>query len=196
MFNHQEHLYNLERPRLLKFKNKEDLKQIEIKETKLNKIGFKVFAFYILSPYTILSCVGQSTGVFSNFLIVLSLLFATLNQRFLSSFFISLLSFNSFHSIILILPIALIIELKRNFKCKNCKFDEFNFEFKLKSNNDNLVDENIDGNKKIIKNIVFSIYSILGTCLICFTFICIFIFISYLLMNQNLEFINSTFLFM
>lgn len=190
-FNHLKHLYELEKSRFASFKDKDDREQIEIKKIELNSIFFKVFSFYLLCPYSILACVGQSTGVFNNFLIALSLLFATYNQRFLASFFISLLSFNSFHSLVLVLPIALIIELKRNFLCNDCsKFDEINFEFKLKRSNDEL--EPNDN----VKNIVFSVFSILGTSLICLFCMIGFVFASFLLMNQNFDYIQSTFLFL
>lgn len=197
-FNHLEHLLNLERPHFIEFKDDaKDLKLIEISESKLRNVKFRVFAFYFLCPYTIAACVGQSTGVFNNFLITLSLLFATYNHRFIASFFIALVSFNSFHNLILVLPIALIIELKRNFSCSNCKFDEITFEFKLKRNNNDLIKEKVDDKKdKLVKDIVFSVYSILSTCLI--TLFCglFFLLTSYFLMNQSFEFINSTFVFM
>ena len=98
--------------------------------------------------YSILACVGHSTDVF---------LFAAR----------SIIDFSPLSSshCWLSLPIALIIELKRNFSCAGCKFDKFNFEFKLKSETDKLAtNENASGaERKSVKNIVFSVYSILGT---------------------------------
>ena len=157
-----------------------------------------MFAFYLLCPYSILACVGQSTGVFSNLLIAFSLLFATLNSRLLASLFITLLAFNSFHLLVLILPIALIIELKRNFSCTNCiKFDRIDFEFKLKRDDDDELvnNEKINGEDKLVKNIVFSVYSILATSLICLAYFSCFLIASFFLMDKNFDFINCTFLF-
>lgn len=190
-YNHLKHLYDLEHPRFAYFKDKDDREQIEVNESELASVGFKVFSFYLLCPYSILACVGQSTGVFSNLLIALSLLFATVNQRFLASFFVSLLAFNSFHSLILVLPIALIIELKRNFLCNDCsKFDEIKFEFKLRRENED------ESSSDKVKNIVFSVYSILGTSLICLFCMISFAFASFILMNQSFDYVDSTFLFL
>lgn len=191
--NQLQHLHVLEKPRTVEFKDAADRRQLEVNEEEINGVGFKVFTFYLLCPYSILACVGHSTGVFANLLIALSLLFATLNHRFLASIFVSLLAFNSFHSLILVLPIALIIELKRNFSCAGCKFDKFNFEFKLKRESDEIIGES---SPKSVKNIVFSVYSILGTSLFCLFCMVGFASASFLLMNRSLAYINSTFFFM
>lgn len=188
-FNQLQHLRDLEKPRTAEFKDAEDRKQLEVNEEQITGVGFKVFAFYLLCPYSILACVGHSTGVFANLLIAASLLFATLNRRLLAAIFVSLLAFNSFHSLILVLPLALIIELKRNFSCDGCKFDKFNFEFKLKRE----TDQSSTGKSK---NIVFSVYSILGTSLLCLLGMAVFSFASYLLMNRSLDYVNSTFFFL
>ena len=193
--NQLQHLHDLEKPRTAELKDPEDRQQLEVNEEEISSVGFKVFAFYLLCPYSILACVGHSTGVFANLLIALSLLFATLNHRFLASIFVSLLAFNSFHSLVLVLPVALIIELKRNFSCAGCKFDKFNFEFKLKRETE-LATESSSGECKSVKNIVFSVYSILGTSLFCLVCMAAFGFASFLLMNRSLDYVDSTFFFM
>lgn len=194
--NQLQHLRDLEKPRTAEFKDREDRKQLEVNEEQIDGVAFKVFTFYLLCPYSILACVGHSTGVFANLLIASSLLFATLNRRFLASIFVSLLAFNSFHSLILVLPLALIIELRRNFSCDGCKFDKFNFEFKLKREIDAPAGQSSTGKSKSVKNIVFSVYSILGTSLFCLFCMVTFSFASFLLMNRSLDYIGSTFFFM
>ena len=55
--------------------------------------------------------------------------------------------------------------------------------------------ESGDKSKEKIKNIVFSVYSILATSLACVFFVSVFPFVSFGLMNQSFDYVDSTFRF-
>lgn len=101
-----------ERGRLRKLK-KDDAKKLAIDPKKMLNISVAVGAGYMLLPYSILSCAGHSTSVFSNFLVSLLLLAATCNLRVISCGVAALLSYHSLYPIVLIIPTIMIIEQQR-----------------------------------------------------------------------------------
>ena len=104
------YLIVLEENRFNKDIKKEDIQRLSINKNQIKDLSLKVAAIYLLSPYSLLSCVGQSTAVFTNFLMAAVLLTTTLQLRVISTALLALLSYQSFYPLMLIVPLAMIIE--------------------------------------------------------------------------------------
>lgn len=75
-----------------------------------------IISIYLLSPYSILPCVAQSTSVINNFLISLILHQANNGHRYLSLSLLALSSLNTFYTLILLPSVILILEKEFNNK--------------------------------------------------------------------------------
>lgn len=107
------HLVAWEKPRVKKLPG-DDSAQIAINESQITNVVTQVGAIYLLSPYSILACVGHSTAVFSNLLTALLLLSVSLRHRILSCALAAVVAFQNFYPLVLIIPVALIIEHHRS----------------------------------------------------------------------------------
>ncbi|XP_054164419.1 phosphatidylinositol glycan anchor biosynthesis class U protein-like [Oppia nitens] len=164
----------LEEQRMTKTVKKEDVKRLAIDKNQITDLSIRVAVIYLLSPYSLLSCVGQSTSVFTNFLMASTLLTTTLQMRLISIALLALLSLQSFYPIMMIVAIAMIIEHNR---CLNNK---------SKDNNPQEVNYCSSNVKR----------SIISSILLFFIFFGAFILLSYRLMENNFQFIESTFGFL
>lgn len=114
-FQQLKYIHLIEKKRInvdLSKKNNELFKELLVSFNSFDQLSFWCTAIYILSPYSMLSCVGQSTSVFINFLISSTLFFATNGRRYVSLLLLALLTLNSFYSLILFLPVIMILEQK------------------------------------------------------------------------------------
>lgn len=98
-----------------KVDTKEDYESIDcryllVKTNSLPSISFWVFSIYMLSPYSMLACVAQTTSVLANCLIAATFLAATRGHRFPAISLLALLTFNSFYPVIFIFPVVLLLE--------------------------------------------------------------------------------------
>ncbi|CAG2110507.1 unnamed protein product [Medioppia subpectinata] len=82
----------LEEQRMKKNVKKEDISRLSIDRTQITERSLRVAIIYLLSPYSVLSCVGQSTSVFTNFLMALTLLTTTMGLRVVSAALLALLA--------------------------------------------------------------------------------------------------------
>jgi phosphatidylinositol glycan class U len=162
----------IEEQRMKNLPQKEDIKKLSINENVINELSLKVAVIYLLSPYSLLSCVGQSTSVFTNFLMSLVLYTSTKGCRILSTALLALLSYQSFYPLMMIIPIIMIIEQQ---KCLN-------------------------NNKKDVIGVQYSSptvrFSMLTTLLYFLGFVFALLFLSYKLMENNFDFIYSTYGFL
>lgn len=92
------------------FKNFDPSASILLSQDAIQLKCFWVAAIYLLSPYSLLPCIAQSSSVLANFLISLALLMATLNYRVISLLLVSLLTLNSFYPLTLLAPVILLVE--------------------------------------------------------------------------------------
>jgi phosphatidylinositol glycan class U len=85
----------------------EGTEEIKVQESDINDIPFYCLLAYLFNPYSILNCVGQTTTIFSNFL--LSVMIFALSRRWKMLCFVALALEvqKSFYPFILIVPIAL-----------------------------------------------------------------------------------------
>lgn len=97
---------------LLDNDHKSQLASLFIGPDSIDNSAFWVASIYLLSPYSMLSCVGQSTSVFGNCVISVILLASTRGWRLVSMSLLALLTLNSFYPLILLLPCSLILEQK------------------------------------------------------------------------------------
>jgi len=104
----------LESQRVVKLKSK-DKKKLEINQTNIADLSFRVFAIYLLSPYTILSCSAKATSVFSNLIISSILLAISLNYMIISCFLVALSAYQSLYTIMLLFPLMQVFQIN-NFK--------------------------------------------------------------------------------
>lgn len=96
----------------VKRKEKEEkiLNNLMIKSDAAEEVAEWIIWIYLLSPYSILPCVAQSTSVLNNFIISLILFQANNGQRYLSLALLALSSLNTFYSLILLPSVILILE--------------------------------------------------------------------------------------
>ncbi|KAJ3412087.1 hypothetical protein HDV05_001311 [Chytridiales sp. JEL 0842] len=66
-------------------------------------------AAYLLSPYSIATCIAKSTQVFNTCAVVFALYYATLGRKAPAMFFVALASYLTFYPLMLIIPCILII---------------------------------------------------------------------------------------
>jgi GPI-anchor transamidase subunit U len=78
-----------------------------VQESDINDIPFYCLLAYLFNPYSILNCVGQTTTIFSNFLLAVTIFAMTKNWKLLCFLTLALEGQKSFYSLILIFPIAL-----------------------------------------------------------------------------------------
>ncbi|XP_056404702.1 phosphatidylinositol glycan anchor biosynthesis class U protein isoform X2 [Hyla sarda] len=82
--------------------------------TEMYYIPLKVALFYLLNPYTVLSCVAKSTCAINNAIIALFILATVKGSPLLSAVFLSLATYQSLYPITLF-PAALLYLLQREF---------------------------------------------------------------------------------
>ncbi|CAG2176453.1 unnamed protein product [Oppiella nova] len=165
----------LEEQRISKNVKKDDIQRLSIDRSHITEQSLRVAVIYLLSPYSVLSCVGQSTSVFTNFLMALTLLTTTLEMRVVSTALLALLSVQSFYPLMMIVAIAMIIEQNRCLRDKPTKPSE----------------------PQLVHYWSPSVrFSLLSTISMFALFFAAFLFISYKLMQNNCQFIESTFGFL
>lgn len=139
--------------------------------------GQLVFLAYSFSPLTILSCAGQSTSIFTNFLIsVISLTLQIEQFRTLTCVLCAFLACNNIHYATLILPIFLCIEYCSHKRQSKHATTKTNSEAPYYAN----------------QNFLSSIMTSGGMCLMS---VVTLILTSYLLMSNNWSFLKATYLF-
>lgn len=96
--------------KFLKDKQEDDISKLSLIRPNHHEISLQILAIYLLSPFCIISCVGQSTSVLTNLLLSLTLCTASYGLRIPSTFFLALISYQSFYPILLIVPVTMMIE--------------------------------------------------------------------------------------
>ena len=172
-YNQLNNLIELEEQRITKNTKKDDIKRLSIDRNQIQELSLKVAVIYLLSPYSLLSCVGQSTSVFTNFLMALSLLTTTLRMRLISTALAALLSYQCFYPSLMIVAIAMIIEQKTQQKTKNA-----------------IQTQEVKYSEPLVR------FSMLSTLALFVMFWFALLFVSYRLMGDNYEFLYSTYGFL
>lgn len=161
----------IEEQRIKNLSSKEGIEKLRIDNDSINELALKVGVIYLLSPYSLLSCVGQSTSVFTNFLMALVLCTSTEQYRILSTALLALLSYQSFYPLMMIIPVIMIIEQQR---CLS--------------------------SSKGVPAVQYSSpsvrFSMLSTLFIFLVFVFALLLLSHNLMGNNFEFISSTYGFL
>uniref|UniRef100_A0AC11BN42 Phosphatidylinositol glycan anchor biosynthesis class U n=1 Tax=Ovis aries TaxID=9940 RepID=A0AC11BN42_SHEEP len=96
-------------------------------------IPLKVAMFYLLNPYTILSCVAKSTCAINNTLIAFFILATMKGSAFLSAIFLALATYQSLYPLTLFVP-GLLYLLQRQYipvKVKSKAFWIFSWEYAM-----------------------------------------------------------------
>ncbi|XP_041420919.1 phosphatidylinositol glycan anchor biosynthesis class U protein-like isoform X1 [Xenopus laevis] len=99
--------------------------------TEMYYVPLKVSLFYLLNPYTVLSCVAKSTCVINNAVIALFILATVKGSPLLSAVFLSLATYQSLYPVTL-LPPALLYLLQKEFvpvKMKSTGFWLFSCQY-------------------------------------------------------------------
>lgn len=150
--------------------------------------AFWSIAIYLLSPYSMLSCVAQATSVIGNFLIGLTLLSATYGHRIVALLLLALLSLNSFYPLILLSGVVLILEQK--YRLDNQSSADKSKKSKgvnsLSSTNPLHIDITSSSTK----------FSIFTSILLFFLFYTLLLIASYFLENKSFQFLQSNYVFM
>uniref|UniRef100_A0A2D4L3N5 Phosphatidylinositol glycan anchor biosynthesis class U protein n=1 Tax=Micrurus paraensis TaxID=1970185 RepID=A0A2D4L3N5_9SAUR len=89
-------------------------------------VPLKVALFYLLNPYTVLSCVAKSTCAINNAIIAFFILATIKGSTFLSAIFLALATYQSLYPLTLFAP-ALLYLLQRQFIPVKMKSKEFWF---------------------------------------------------------------------
>jgi phosphatidylinositol glycan class U len=152
------------------------LLQHSISSSEQSSKAHLVFLTYLFSPLTILSCAGQSTSIFTNFLISVICFTLQIEQfRTLTCVLCAFLACNNIHFATTILPIFMCIEYcshKRNSKhVKAAKIPPYYSQ-----------------QKNFLSSLMIS------GCLCLFSMVTLII-ASYLLMSNSWSFLNATYLF-
>ena len=142
--------------------------QLLIQTESIQVSSYWTTAIYLLSPYSLLPCVAQTTSIIHNLLIALALLSATNGLRLISLLLLALLCLNSFYPLILLPAVILLIEQQKHLNFS--KSDSFN----LNSSRFSI----------FISTILFSI------------FYSSFLFGSFYIENGSFQFLQSTYMFM
>ncbi|XP_032238819.1 phosphatidylinositol glycan anchor biosynthesis class U protein [Nematostella vectensis] len=82
---------------------------IFLKGEALSEVPLLTAAVYLLSPYAIGSCVAQSTVIFTNFSIVLSIYTAMRGNAALASFGVAMATYQSLYPMVLLSPVTLLV---------------------------------------------------------------------------------------
>ncbi|XP_023984112.1 phosphatidylinositol glycan anchor biosynthesis class U protein [Physeter macrocephalus] len=96
-------------------------------------IPLKVALFYLLNPYTVLSCVAKSTCAINNTLIAFFILTTIKGSAFLSAIFLALATYQSLYPLTLFVP-GLLYLLQRQYipvKVKSKAFWIFSWEYAM-----------------------------------------------------------------
>ncbi|XP_015749036.1 PREDICTED: phosphatidylinositol glycan anchor biosynthesis class U protein-like [Acropora digitifera] len=93
-------------------------KSILINQEGLNNIPLLVSSIYLLNPYSIGSCVAQSTVVFTNFAVSMTLLSAMKGSILLGMLGVSFGAYHSLYPITLLPPVILILFKVRCIECE------------------------------------------------------------------------------
>ncbi|XP_063311792.1 phosphatidylinositol glycan anchor biosynthesis class U protein [Pelobates fuscus] len=99
--------------------------------TEMYYIPLKVALFYLLNPYTVLSCVAKSTCAINNAIIAMFVLATVKGSPLLSAVFLALATYQSLYPITLFTP-ALLYLLQREFipvKMKSAEFWLFSCQY-------------------------------------------------------------------
>ncbi|XP_004867970.2 phosphatidylinositol glycan anchor biosynthesis class U protein isoform X3 [Heterocephalus glaber] len=99
----------------------------------MHYIPLKVALFYLLNPYTVLSCVAKSTCAINNTLIAFFILATIKGSAFLSAIFLALATYQSLYPITLFVP-GLLYLLQRQYipvKMKSRAFWIFSWEYAM-----------------------------------------------------------------
>src|SRR5205823_5753781 len=105
-----------ESDRISKLSKKKDLEELSINPHAIYQTSLKVGCLYLLNPYSIAACVGRSTSIIHNFLLSILLLSSNTNLRVVSCAIAAVVSYQSVHSSVLLLPILMILEEQRQFR--------------------------------------------------------------------------------
>uniref|UniRef100_A0A6G1S8S4 Phosphatidylinositol glycan anchor biosynthesis class U protein n=1 Tax=Aceria tosichella TaxID=561515 RepID=A0A6G1S8S4_9ACAR len=136
-----------------------------------------VFLTYLFSPLTILACAGQSTSIFTNFLISIICLTLQIEQfRALTCVLCAFLACNNIHYATTILPIFLCIEYC-SYRRQNKQHSKDTSELTYYSNH-----------KKFLSSLIIS-----GS--LCLLSVITLMLASYLLMSNKWSFLKATYLF-
>ncbi|KAG8435621.1 hypothetical protein GDO86_013533 [Hymenochirus boettgeri] len=92
--------------------------------TEMYYVPLKVAVFYMLNPYTVLSCVAKSTCAINNTVIALFILSTVKGSRLLSAVFLALATYQSLYPLTLFSP-ALLYFLQREFIPVKMKGSDF-----------------------------------------------------------------------
>ncbi|XP_053675725.1 phosphatidylinositol glycan anchor biosynthesis class U protein [Anopheles nili] len=84
-----------------------DTKELHLVETDLHTVPMSVGFAYLFNPYAILNCVGQTTTVWSNFLLAMFFFGLSRRQWFLSFLVLALETQNNLYPFVLLAPGAL-----------------------------------------------------------------------------------------
>lgn len=90
--------------------------EIQNSEQDTLDIPFYCALTYLFNPYTILSCLGQTTTVWSNFLLAAMMLALSTNTRFLTLTLLALETQKNLYPFILVVPIAFVLSERANSK--------------------------------------------------------------------------------
>uniref|UniRef100_A0A4X1T4E4 Phosphatidylinositol glycan anchor biosynthesis class U n=4 Tax=Sus scrofa TaxID=9823 RepID=A0A4X1T4E4_PIG len=99
----------------------------------MRHIPLKVAVFYLLNPYTVLSCVAKSTCAINNTLIAFFILTTMKGSAFLSAIFLALATYQSLYPLTLFVP-GLLYLLQRQYipvKVKSKAFWIFSWEYAM-----------------------------------------------------------------
>ncbi|XP_028392160.1 phosphatidylinositol glycan anchor biosynthesis class U protein-like isoform X2 [Dendronephthya gigantea] len=94
---------------------------ILLKPDNLENIPVLVFASYLLNPFTLATCVAQSTGLITNLSVSLGLYCSLVGSTSLSMFFIAFAAHKSLYPVMLVIPLALILTQDMRVSDVSCK---------------------------------------------------------------------------
>ena len=115
-----------EKSKLSKLKDA-DKSLLQIEKNAVGSLAIRVSAIYLLSPYSILACSGQSTAVFDNFITSLLLVVSARGHRLVACALVALLTAKSLYPLTLLFPVILMIEHRRAPQPKNIDYSSSSF---------------------------------------------------------------------
>lgn len=87
--------------------------ELHLKPNDMNEIPIFVFITYLLNPFSILSCIGLSSTVFSNFFLATSFFFMSKQQLLPCLLFLALETTRNLYPVVFIAPIVLVFGKKK-----------------------------------------------------------------------------------
>lgn len=84
-------------------------KQIQLQDEDVDRIPLYCLITYLFNPYTILNAVGQTSTVFSNFFLAMTIFAASKRLKFLSLIALALETQKNFYPGIYIIPVSLML---------------------------------------------------------------------------------------